>query len=88
MPCIEVPCNIGDIVYRLTKDKKAVCPAFKVESIHVAAEYNSVGKKQYSYVNCSGVNFPCIMHTRICFDDFGETAFFSLEEAKAHIKSL
>ena len=78
---IEVPCNIGDKIYRLNANKRVICPEQTVVAIHVAEKFNIRNRKMESHVLArnKGYNDGSV---KVRFSEFGKTAFFSYEEAE------
>ena len=84
---IELPCKIGDTVYYINDfyDDSITIQEFIVESLHITADRDKLGRKKQSFVLIRDILY-CFLPKRIPFTQFGKTVFLTRKEAEAAIK--
>ena len=96
MPTIEIPCQLGDLVYHVseTKYKGDDMPELHyaiiksvVSAIHLgrALKIGMAQTKKEEYIKLVSVNTGYMSH-RIPFDRFNQDCFYTYAEAKAEVE--
>ena len=95
MPTIEIPCNLGDVVYHIHeikyrgKDRHFAYPICEsvVSAVHIGRKlkFNRVSEKSDSYIRLTSVATG-YMSQRIPFERFTMDCFYSYAEAKTEVE--
>lgn len=94
MPTIEIPCNLGDIVYHIQetkykgRDKHLEYPIIHsvVTAVHFGRKlkFNKISEKNDTYIRLTSV-VTGYMSQRIPFERFTKDCYYTYAEAKAEV---
>ena len=95
MPMIEIPCNLGDIVYHIQetkyngKEKHLKYPIIHsvVTAVHFGRKmkFKKISDKSDSYIRLTSV-VTGYMSKRIPFESFSKDCYYSYSEAKVEVE--
>lgn len=80
---IVPPCKVGDKVYYINTfyQKNPIIIKCEVDALHITSGKNRIGHKKPSYALIINENMKSLS-TRVYFENFGKTVFFTKEEAE------
>lgn len=90
---IEIPCELGDLVFYVTerKDKKTniidrYIITCTVDCIHYGRKLKINSECPYRYIKLRSTNFYGILFPSLSFEEFEKSCFFTEEEARKEIE--